>query len=102
MIDSFALVQRYLLHERDREVRKVLGIGKKEILTQFITDLYSLPGSGGSDERQMAREWLERSNQLFLNFARWEKRDEAFSNFSVPTIGETKELIKLIESKSIR
>lgn len=100
MSDEIELVKRHLLQKRDRQVQKVLGFGKKVILDQFITDLYALPGNGGSDERRMAREWLERSGHLFNDLASWELHHQAFYGFYVPTRSETDELLKIIKSKS--
>lgn len=94
------LVKSHLLRERDREVRRVLGLSKKQIVESFVEDLYSLPGSGGSDERRLAREWLERRVDLFLDHNHWEKRHDAFFGFYVPTIQQTEELLKTIKIRS--
>ena len=99
MRDDLEVVKKHLLRERDREVRKILGFGKTQILDRFITDLYSLPGSGGSDERRLARDWLERRLDLFPDHDRWLKQDRAFFGFYVPTISETEEILKTIKSK---
>ena len=90
--EDLQLVKIHLLSDRDREVRKVLGFGKREITSQIIQDLYFLPGSGGSDERRLAHEWLERSIAIFPSYEIWTKRARVFGGFEVPTILEMEAL----------
>jgi hypothetical protein len=80
-------VKRYLLAERDRDVKKILGIGHREIGKQLITDLYSLPGSGGSDERMMARDWFFREVGLIGrrgDFKTWGEMHSILESFHMP------------------
>lgn len=99
MDNDFKLVQNFLLQERDRQVRKSLGITRREIANQFIWDLYSLPGSGGSDERSYARRWLGRSN-LIGSVGPWDMGEFVFSNFSPPTALEMEKIANNIRSRS--
>ncbi|MGE3682719.1 MAG: hypothetical protein AB7G93_13420 [Bdellovibrionales bacterium] len=89
-------VKKHLLHERDRKVKKVIGIGHREISKQLITDLYCLPGSGGSDEREKAREWFLREIGLFGlkgdSFENWGKMQDVLLEFREPYLHEINEL----------
>ena len=89
-------VKRHLLIERDREVKKVLGIDHRQIASQLITDLYSLPGAGGSDERFMARDWFFREIGLFGKredkFKTWTEMYKLLESFHVPYFAEMERL----------
>lgn len=51
---------------------EVFNIEPEDLLEQFLQDLCSLPGNGGSDERRMAKEYFLRggiaSNGIFSDY----------------------------------
>ena len=98
-MDDYELVQKFLLQERDRQVKKAFGFGRKEITQQFLCDLYRLPSSGGSDEREYAFRWLERSGNLFSSIESWQQLEGVFSNFSNLTGQEVSRIAENIRSK---
>lgn len=40
------------------------GVGVRDVVTQMIADMVASPRSGGSDERELAQAWLERSYNM--------------------------------------
>lgn len=51
--------------ERLNEIAENLGTTPNRIIEQFIYDLTVSDYSGGSDERDLASDWLERSRYNF-------------------------------------
>jgi hypothetical protein len=64
-------------------------VGNREIGRQLITDLYSLPGAGGSDERFMARDWFFREIGLFG------KREDKFKTWTEMSMLEVQQITHL-------
>jgi hypothetical protein len=97
----FDKVERHLLMDRNSQVMKVMGIGQRDIGNQLIADLYSLPGSGGSDEREFAKEWFFRSIALFGrrgdSFKTWEEMKPVIGSFDVPTLMEMEQLASRLD-----
>jgi len=61
MIDNEAEERR----RRLSRLSKLSGLTKEEIVGNFLRDLLSLPGNGGSDERDFAKQWFLRNGANF-------------------------------------
>lgn len=70
--------------ERERRLTrlaKISGTTEEQIVENFICDLLSLPGNGGSDEREFAKQWFLRNGANFQgDFDRYAKLQSFFGD----------------------
>jgi hypothetical protein len=61
---------------------EIFGITAEELLTQFIADLCSEGGSGGSDERTMAKEYFLRGSLSTNEEWLWDNNENVLDDFA--------------------
>jgi hypothetical protein len=60
---------------------QIAGSSKEQIVANFLRDLLSLPGNGGSDERDLAKQWFLRNGGNFQgDFERYAKLQSFFGD----------------------